>query len=547
MDVIKMNRFKVTRASISEAKKFMKDDKLSAPTWAKRFKADLTAKGNKMFYKKLEIVAAEDVDDVLRRELFKKDSDIPPSRDACFHLCKQRFSNISRRGIMKFLMAQKTLGQNRPAVPKAKQSAGEKLKKYIFECDLVFLKRDDVTKADPKFHRMSDKKLPNLSYMVTTCEKITGITRIGYSKSKDAKIVTPIIMKQIEDMCKQLKVKPKQCGLRSDAGGEMDHNVLKTLVGSTEHVILGPHIENKNRMIQSQFFRILRAKKAKTIESALKKSQVLINQTFNRIHKATPNEIVEKGLDVNKKTYNTSRKEYVTTTKRELQVGDHCRIQVLKKKKGLDYKSYKDMTFTTKLYLVKNKTKKAVPPKYRVNGKWFLIESLLKTMPRDKKTAALIENRQNEEDEEEKKAEVEHEKKRDAEVEADNKRKEIEVAAGVRRSTRKGAQRATRRYIKKNLKKEKAGVEQDIAEDREIEKEKEKVAKKEEVVAKKEDVVAKKKEVVAKKKIEQKKNNTADWTLDRLRSFLKVRNLPITGTKARLKARIRYYIKHKKK
>ena len=527
-----MNRFKITRASVESAQKFLSGKEKTGPSWAKKYKDDLVVKKGKVLYKGLPVVATEDVHDLLRKEIFKKDSDIPPSRDACFHLCKQRYAGISRRNVMKFLMAQKTLGQNRAAMPKAKQAAGEKLKKYIFECDLVFVKRNDVEKADAKFKRLSKKKLPELSYMVTTCEKITGITRVNRVDTKDAKVVTPIIMRQIREMCKQLKVDPKACGLRSDKGGEMDHKVLGTLVGSTEHVRLGPHIENKNRQIQSQFYRILRAKKSKTIEDAMQKSEVLINQTYNKIHKQTPNEAVENKLEDNKKVYNKSRKQHISTTKRELQVGDHVRILIKDKKTGLDFKSYKDMTYSTQLYVVKRKTKKAVPPKYWVNKKWRLVESLLKTEPRDEKTDELILTREVKDDEDEKSADVKHEKKRDKEVAADNKRKDAEVAQGRRMRTRETHQAYGRHLTKDVLKYEKTGVEDEI-----------KVQRKDEDGKERE----KKRDVIRKKLVAKKKHKLADWTLQRLQSFAKVRNISVSGTKARLKARIRMYILNKRK
>ena len=57
----------------------------------------------------------------------------------------------------------------------------------------------------------------------------------------------------------------------------------------------------------------------------------------------------------------------------------------------------------------------------------------------------------------------------------------------------------------------------------------------------------KKREVIRKKLEAKKKQKLADWTLQRLQGFAKVRNISISGTKARLKARIKMYLINKRK
>ena len=197
-----MDRYRFTTDSISKAKGFLTGKTKTGPAWAKRFKEDLTVKGTKVLYKGREIIPAEKIEDVLRQEIFKRDADIPPSRDGAFHIVKQRYVGISKRKILAFLQAQRILVETKPIVAQAKVKAGKKLDKYSFETDLIFVKREDVLRADPKFEK---KSVPELQYIVATTESITGLIRLALCKSKDASAVTPIVIKQLKDMAKQLK------------------------------------------------------------------------------------------------------------------------------------------------------------------------------------------------------------------------------------------------------------------------------------------------------------------------------------------------------
>ena len=109
-----MNRYKLSSASVKKARNFLTGKSKTGPPWAVKYKSDLTVSGTKVLFKKLPIIPFEEVDNVLRTEIFKKNSDMPPSRDSAHHLCKQRYVGISRRHIMKFLMAQKPLASSDP-------------------------------------------------------------------------------------------------------------------------------------------------------------------------------------------------------------------------------------------------------------------------------------------------------------------------------------------------------------------------------------------------------------------------------------------------
>ena len=452
-----MDRYKFPTDSIVKAKKFLSGKAKTGPAWAKRFKEDLSVKGTKIFYKDREIIASEKIDEVLREEIFKKDADIPPSRDGAFHIVKQRYVGVSKRKILSFLQAQRILVETKPIVAQAKRKSGKKLDKYSFETDLIFVKREDVLRADPKFEK---KNVPELQYIVSTTESLTGLISLNLCKSKDSSVVTPIVIKQLKEMAKQLKTDLSKCDLSSDKGSEFNKKELDKVVQEYKYVARGSHIENRNRQAQQNLYRTLAARKASTLKSALAQSEKIQNNTYNRIQKATPNEAAEKKFDETKLSYNKKRATHQESVKRELEIGDHVRILIRSiEKTKLDYKSYKNQNWSKKVFKIVGKSRKAVPKKYRIKltdaktdkGKWYLAESLLKAQPTDQKTEEVILKREVSEQIEEDKEEESFEKKREKEIKADREKQKAEVAAGTRRSTRSGT-RHTQRIGQKRLK-----------------------------------------------------------------------------------------------
>ena len=76
----------------------------------------------------------------------------------------------------------------------------------------------------------------------------------------------------------------------------------------------------------------------------MKQSEKLLNNTYNRIHKKTSNELVERADEKEDiKEYNAERKEYIAGDKRKpFEVNQHVRLLVKDKKAGIDYKRYKN-------------------------------------------------------------------------------------------------------------------------------------------------------------------------------------------------------------
>ena len=450
-----MNRYKLKREDFPAAIKYIKgkSNKGDSPNWAVKFKDDLTVHGKNIKFKGLDIIPIGEVDKYLRTVLMDPAGDVPFARDSAFHILKKRVKGIGRRQVMEFFRAQRTLGETRAALPKPKVQGGEKLKKYTVEVDLIFVRKNDLVNSNPRFNKKDELKFE--TYIVSSVEKLTGLTKLSYVTTKKAAIVTPIVKEHIKQIAKSLGVKPSQCALRFDKGGEFSVKELKKLVPDVKNVAMGSSIEARNRMIQQAFFRIIKNRRALTIKNALKQSEVIVNQSYNKIQKATPNEMVEKKV-TKKETvaqYNRTRKTHVPGDSRKpFEVGEFVRILIKKPKSGLDYKSYKNMAYSAQVFQIQKRTqgtRRDQPIKYRVNKKWFTQDKLLKSAKRDQISEQIIQDRDAAEDEKEEKAEAKQEVDEEKRFSAWEIRKEQEIAAGTRRRTRSGASARLKEKLRK--------------------------------------------------------------------------------------------------
>ena len=426
-----MFRFKFTEKNVNAAIKYLRDGKGTPPKYAVKFKDELTIKGKKLFYNGKEVIPRERMEAVMREALYKEKSDVPYGRDSAFHVLKQRYVGLPKHRLMEFIRKQKTLGEITPALNKPRQTGGPRLKNLTFETDLIFLRKTDLDKANKKFIRETD--IPGETYFLTCVEKVSGLSNYLHVDTKLSKVVSPLVISQCEKIAKQLGVKLKDCSMQSDKGGEFNLALFKTKFKNAKNVSMGPHVEFKNRHFQSNFFKILRMRKADTIEDAMQQAESIMNNTFNRIQKGTPNEIAErKDTDKALKTYNSTRKEYIAGDKRKpFEVSQHVRILVKEKKAGIAYKTYKNESYSQQVYVIEKKTK-TKPEKYRVNKKWYLQSSLLKSAPRDKISNALVDKRTEDARAKEQVERKEHTVKRLEEVRAPRKRPQRRAAKAAK-------------------------------------------------------------------------------------------------------------------
>ena len=517
-----MDRFKITDAAIKQAIEYIKTEKGKPPRWVSKYKDDISLKGNKLYYKEREVISKERVDDVLRTELYKKNGDIPAGRDSAFHICKQRYVGISRRALMEFIRKQKPLGEVKSALNKPKVAGGERLKNYVFETDLIFLKKNDLETANKKFEK---DDIDDLTYFLSTVEKVTGLCRFEYVTSKLASVVTPKVIKQCEEMAKKLKTTISKCDIRMDRGGEFKITELAKHFKKAEHVNSGVAVENKNAQFQKCFFQVLRQRKATTIRDAMQQSEKLLNNTYNRIHHKTSNELVERADEKeNILEYNRKRKTFQAGDKRApFVVGQHVRILVKSKKPGIDYKRYKNKTYSKQVYVIEKTTKKSIPVKYRVNKTWMLQSDLLKSAPRDKQSVELVEERDKEFKKKQKKEHREHIQKREEEIK--------EPKPGLRRTKRRGAKTTKLVMLgKKSRPQHIKGIDSDPdTSDDEYEKKLH------------EESIKKHKEKLQREKAKKKQPPKKSPKHRAYINYLKKKGLPIGGTLADVEARMRRY------
>ena len=393
-----MNRFKIKKADFEKAKKYLagKAFKKQTPTWAVKYKERLTVKNGEVLFDGLKIIPQEDADAFLRKMLYEGDK-VAFSRDTAFHHIKKQAVGLSRRFVMDFIRGQQVNEMGR-AAPSGylKGKSGKPISNYVFEFDLIFVRRNDLEKTNKRFKKFDQDELPFESYIISVVEKSTGLTALGYSKTKLAKVVTPKVIRQIKDMCKILKVDPKKVTTASDSGGEFHIPSILKIVKSHKVEKLAPSIEQKNRSIQKQMFNVLRARKTFDLRDAIKKAEVLVNNSYNSINKKTALESAELAESTTTANYNAARKKGLPG--RKLKTGDWVRLLVKDKKGGIGYKSYKSETFSKQVFQITAETKN-VPKKFRVNKKWRVSQHLLKSKPIDQVSEKLVREREEKQDE----------------------------------------------------------------------------------------------------------------------------------------------------
>ena len=444
-----LSRYTIKKSDFPAAIKFLggKAFKKDSPSWAVRNQQYLQVVNGRVKYNDKEIIPDEEIDKYLRKLVFNKDSKSPLSRDGMFkHIQSLNVAGISRRRVATFLKGQSVVVKGKAAEPVPKH-AGKKLKRYHIETDLIFLRRRDVIKANKHF--VSDVSLRNeteegqekdLTYIVSTIEKVTGLTRLDWVGTKLAKKVTPIVVRQMKSIAKALKTSLKEIDLSSDKGGEFSQKPLEKVVKSYTRVPTGSSVEKRNGDVQRVLFQMLRARRGKTIPALIKLTEEITNNNWNRIIQKTSNQAVEEEKKSDDLANYNKKRQKAGKDLKKMQVGEYVRIRKLKtqKDKGLAYKSYKNMLWSDAVYKISAKTKKE-PVKYRVRGKWYLSSMLMKSAPVDQKSEAIIAKRDSKSKAKRKQAKV----KKIAEIEKRN----VDMAK-AKRPRRRAAARGRAKALK---------------------------------------------------------------------------------------------------
>ena len=146
-NLIELNRYRnVNEKDVDNTKLFVagKIKESELPTWAKRFKDDLSVKTNQLMLGDRIVVSNQEREALMRKLIYSTSSDVAPSRDAGYYLIKKRYANISRRQWLAFLKAQRVIRKTDNAPRKAKQGGKKLSRTGELECDLFFISRKDL-------------------------------------------------------------------------------------------------------------------------------------------------------------------------------------------------------------------------------------------------------------------------------------------------------------------------------------------------------------------------------------------------------------------
>ena len=150
-DFMALNRYRnVNKKEIEEAKRFVlsdNKDKSKVASWVKRYADHLTVKDGKLMLDGRQVIGNDERDDLMRELVYKKNSDIAPSRDAGYYKVKKRYANVSRRDWMTFLKKQRVIRMTDNAPPKQKHGGRKLNKKGELECDLFYIGKLDMPES----------------------------------------------------------------------------------------------------------------------------------------------------------------------------------------------------------------------------------------------------------------------------------------------------------------------------------------------------------------------------------------------------------------
>ena len=96
VNLLELNRYRnVNQKDVDNVISFLsgKNKEASLPSWAKAFKTHLSLEKGKLKLGDRIVVSNQERETLMRRLIYDKDSDVPPSRDAGYYLIKKRYAN----------------------------------------------------------------------------------------------------------------------------------------------------------------------------------------------------------------------------------------------------------------------------------------------------------------------------------------------------------------------------------------------------------------------------------------------------------------------
>lgn len=329
---MKVNQYTFLKKQIPAVKNFIEKKLQAVPNWAVELRGGLSVKKGKLFYENKQIVPEEDVKQILRNDVYKSKSveGLPYGRDSMYNVIQDKYVGISKRDVEDFMKLQKAIRKTDPVRPESK-SPGERIKGYVAECDLVEVKLHDLP---PRIKKQFKKNF----YLSGIAERATGLVYYERVMRKTAEMVVPTLARGLKWINAQLE-HGKIEKFVSDAGGEYPQSFFDKRSLPREVKKLGPLIENRNRLIQSNLYKNINAKIG-SFDICLKKAVNQINSTKNKNTKYTPNQAAKVSKSTILERYNAGRVKPSEKKVIPYERGDRVRLNV-KDKKDRFYKSYK--------------------------------------------------------------------------------------------------------------------------------------------------------------------------------------------------------------
>jgi len=393
-----MNRFKFEAAGVRKVIDHLRQGaKITAadiglPKWAQKLKKPAVRKlahgRHALFEGEKQVVAVDEVEDVLRELMLSSESDVPLSRDSGHYVLQKRYLGISRRALMGFLAKQTDLQLTQSRIQEAGRKGTEVHHKGTVEADLIEGKKKDVRGLGKGYDW----------YWLTVIDRLTGLLDVEHLRRKTAKagnaLVPPAMERILDRMEAALGTPIKR--MYTDAGSEFKART-QTLLDERgiKHIIVarGSRVEKANATFQRIFYRLYRLKRG-TFGQLTQQALTMFNNT-RTTHGHTPTE----ALNIDERTlatpYNQRRQKPAIAKgpgTRKLRIGDPVRYLLKPRHKVTFYKSYRGSHYSLDTTPIAALSKE-VPTRYHLGGIGWKHRDELLYAPTDPITEELLRNK----------------------------------------------------------------------------------------------------------------------------------------------------------
>ena len=416
-----MNRFRYGQAAVTQAIKFIKSNKGSAPSFVVKFPGAFTVRKGKLYADGKQVVPTESRDDFLREVVYGKKSEYPFGRDSLFAILKHEVMNVSKRDIEAFLNAQGPIVHRRARPKKEKRERMRSIKKIgILSMDLAHIRAKDfeeLFRAEPEdgldyMGAPGSKGYQQDRYFLNAVDLLTGYLFTEILQGKTPKEVAPKVAAILDRFEKTTNTRVRQ--VEVDKGGEFMGVVSRMFRKATKkekdlaikkkkpppkdgpfadvRLVLKTQnatVEQVNAKMQRIFWNLV-AQKRGPFMTTVKQTVKISNRTQNRRTGLNPEQAMKNVVGGIKVTQRTP-KAGPTERKKALAKGTKVRALLKVRAKGdsLGYKAYKGAHYGA-VYPISKVKFIGVWPRYKVDQKWVWGDELIRARPGDTKSERLV-------------------------------------------------------------------------------------------------------------------------------------------------------------